>query len=589
MVCVRKRPLNDKEKAKGETDCAHTRGAHTFEVTEPRSKVDLTRYMCTHKFIFDAVFDEFMSNEEIYDKTCKPLVDFFFEGGNATCFAYGQTGSGKTYTMMGPEGGGLEQNGLYVLAARDIFYELRQHPELMINVSFFEIYGGKFFDLLNDRQRLDLREDKYGAVHCIGLREIPCSSWDQLIEMIQFGNTVRSSGVTGANTSSSRSHAILQIACNVKRNGKLHGKFSFIDLAGSERAADTQTNKQKTRLEGAEINKSLLALKECIRALDQNASHRPFRGSKLTQVLKESLIGNSRTIMIAAVSPSVASVEHTLNTLRYADRVKEMKEAGSSRKARHNAYMPHNDENNSSKRNSSHTSSSSRTTRPRSVSPRASKHHNRAVTSISFKNAQKTKSIKAPTSYRGHLRAPTATANLRSRTVKSPKHNRHRSAAPAKSGKSRSIPSIPRISPSDSPSRSFRKEKSFDGSTTSSNNNNNRNNDNNNNGNGNGLLKLLEKQKELKTQNKNAQTDILDQHRKHIHSTMMRVKQNMELLKSFEGKKMDVKEYLSSMRDLLSQAVQSANGLTSNVKKHERSLMEEGYVSLELERLKMNH
>jgi kinesin family protein 2/24 len=283
--------------------------------------------------------------------------------------------------------------------------------------------------------------------------------------------------------------------------------------------------------------------------------------------------------MIAAVSPSVASVEHTLNTLRYADRVKEMKEAGSSRKARHNAYMPHNDENNSSKRNSSQTSSSSRTTRPRSVSPRASKHHNRAVTSISFKNAQKTKSIKAPTSYRGHLRAPTATANLRSRTVKSPKHNRHRSAAPAKSGKSRSIPSIPRISPSDSPSRSFRKEKSFDGSTSSSSNNNNRNNDNNN-GNGNGLLKLLEKQNELKTQNKKAQSDILSQHRKHIHSTMMRVKQNMELLKSFEGNKMDVKDYLSSMRDLLSQAVQSANHLTSNVENHERSLMEEGTISV---------
>lgn len=130
------------------------------------------------------------------------------------------------------------------------------------------------------------------------------------------------------NDDSSRSHAILQITLRNKTNGKLHGKMCFIDLAGSERGADvTDTNKQ-TRLDGAEINKSLLALKECIRALDLDARHLPFRGSKLTLVLKDSFIGNCKTVMIGNISPSINSCENTLNTLRYADRVKELKKSG---------------------------------------------------------------------------------------------------------------------------------------------------------------------------------------------------------------------------------------------------------------------
>ena len=106
---------------------------------------------------------------------------------------------------------------------------------------------------------------------------------------------------------------------------KYLGKMSFIDLAGSERGADTMDNNKQTRLDGAEINKSLLALKECIRALDLDKKHTPFRGSKLTQVLKDSFTGNSKTTMIANVSPATSCCEHTLNTLRYADRVKELK------------------------------------------------------------------------------------------------------------------------------------------------------------------------------------------------------------------------------------------------------------------------
>ena len=129
----------------------------------------------------------------------------------------------------------------------------------------------------------------------------------------------RTSGQTSANAHSSRSHAVFQII--LRRKGKLHGKFSLIDLAGNERGADTSSADRQTRLEGAEINKSLLALKECIRALGRNKPHTPFRASKLTQVLRDSFIGeNSRTCMIATISPGMASCENTLNTLRYANR-----------------------------------------------------------------------------------------------------------------------------------------------------------------------------------------------------------------------------------------------------------------------------
>jgi len=150
--------------------------------------------------------------------------------------------------------------------------------------------------------------------------------------MAAAGAAARSTGSTGANADSSRSHAILQLSLRPPGEGApLFGKASFIDLAGSERGADTADTDRQTRLEGAEINKSLLALKECIRALDQERGggrHIPFRGSKLTEVLRDSFGGDGRTVMIANVSPAAASCEHTLNTLRYADRVKELRRDG---------------------------------------------------------------------------------------------------------------------------------------------------------------------------------------------------------------------------------------------------------------------
>ena len=172
---------------------------------------------------------------------------------------------------------------------------------------------------------LHCREDHRQKVNIVGLTECTVDSVEGVMQVIGSGLTVRMSGVTGANADSSRSHAILQLSLKNRNDGKLIGKMSFIDLAGSERGADTVDNNKQTRGEGAEINKSLLALKECIRALDLDKKHTPFRGSKLTQVLKDSFTGNSKTTMIANVSPAASCCEHTLNTLRYADRVKELK------------------------------------------------------------------------------------------------------------------------------------------------------------------------------------------------------------------------------------------------------------------------
>ncbi|KAL0017919.1 hypothetical protein WJX79_005666, partial [Trebouxia sp. C0005] len=202
-----------------------------------------------------------------------------------------------------------------------------QFADLSLFVSCFEIYGGKLYDLLNGRKRLNMMEDGKKRVCIVDLKEVEVNDEDIIQQLMEHSNANRSTGSTGANSESSRSHSIMQFCLRKLKDGgepgKQIGKISFIDLAGSERGADTYDNDRQTRLEGAEINKSLLALKECIRALDSVARHVPFRGSKLTEVLRDSFVGEeARTVMIANVSPNALSCEHTLNTLRYADRVK---------------------------------------------------------------------------------------------------------------------------------------------------------------------------------------------------------------------------------------------------------------------------
>ncbi|KAM4752799.1 kinesin-like protein KIF24 isoform 2-T2 [Cyanocitta cristata] len=322
-VCVRKRPLCLREQRRGEVNIITVRDKETLLLHEKKEAVDLTQYILQHVFYFDEVFGESCTNEDVYMKTAHPLIQHIFNGGNATCFAYGQTGAGKTYTMIGNH----RNPGLYALAAKDIFRHLAASPsrkDLTVLISFYEIYCGQLYDLLNGRKRLFAREDGKHVVHVVGLQEVQVDSVDQLLEVILKGGKERSTGATGVNSDSSRSHAIIQIQIKDTAN-RAFGRISFIDLAGSERAADARDSDRKTKMEGAEINQSLLALKECIRALDQEHTHTPFRQSKLTQVLKDSFIGNSKTCMIANVSPSHIATEHTLNTLRYADRVKELK------------------------------------------------------------------------------------------------------------------------------------------------------------------------------------------------------------------------------------------------------------------------
>ncbi|XP_049324849.1 kinesin-like protein KIF2A isoform X2 [Astyanax mexicanus] len=327
-VCVRARPLNKKELSTKDLDVITIPSKDVVMVHEPKQKVDLTRYLENQTFRFDYAFDDTTTNEMVYRFTARPLVETIFERGMATCFAYGQTGSGKTHTMGGDFSGKNQDcsKGIYALAARDVFLMLKKPNykklDLQVYSTFFEIYSGKVFDLLNRKAKLRVLEDGKQQVQVVGLQEREVKCTEDVLKLIEMGNSCRTSGQTSANAHSSRSHAVFQII--LRRRGKMHGKFSLIDLAGNERGADTSSADRQTRLEGAEINKSLLALKECIRALGRNKPHTPFRASKLTQVLRDSFIGeNSRTCMIATISPGMASCENTLNTLRYANRVKE--------------------------------------------------------------------------------------------------------------------------------------------------------------------------------------------------------------------------------------------------------------------------
>ncbi|KAG1941967.1 kinesin-like protein KIF2C [Pimephales promelas] len=328
-VCVRTRPLNKKELTMKDLDVITIPSKDVVMVHEPKQKVDLTRYLENQTFRFDYAFDDTSTNEMVYRFTARPLVETIFERGMATCFAYGQTGSGKTHTMGGDFSGKNQDcsKGIYALAARDVFLMLKKTNykklDLQVYATFFEIYSGKVFDLLNRKAKLRVLEDGKQQVQVVGLQEREVKCTEDVLKLIEMGNSCRTSGQTSANAHSSRSHAVFQII--LRRRGKMHGKFSLIDLAGNERGADTSSADRQTRLEGAEINKSLLALKECIRALGRNKPHTPFRASKLTQVLRDSFIGeNSRTCMIATISPGMASCENTLNTLRYANRVKEL-------------------------------------------------------------------------------------------------------------------------------------------------------------------------------------------------------------------------------------------------------------------------
>lgn len=284
-------------------------------------------------FGFDRVFDENTSQAEVYECTARGLLDSVLDGYNATVFAYGATGCGKTHTITGT----AQQPGIIFLTMQELFEKIAERSDekqTEVSLSYLEIYNETIRDLLvpgGSKQGLMLREDANQAVSVSGLSSHHPRDVHQVMDMIVTGNEYRTVSPTAANATSSRSHAVLQINVAQKdRNADVNephtmATLSIIDLAGSERASATK-NRGDRLLEGANINKSLLALGSCINALcdPRKRNHVPYRNSKLTRLLKFSLGGNCKTVMIVCVSPSSAHFDETQNTLRYANRAKNI-------------------------------------------------------------------------------------------------------------------------------------------------------------------------------------------------------------------------------------------------------------------------
>ncbi|CAL9093845.1 unnamed protein product [Musa acuminata var. zebrina] len=333
LVFVRLRPMAKKEKDAGSRCCVKIVNRKDVYLTEFASETDylrLKRVRGRH-FCFDSSFPDSTPQQEVYATTTADLVEGVLQGRNGSVFCYGATGAGKTYTMLGT----VENPGVMVLAIKDLFSKIRQRSydgDHSVQLSYLEVYNETVRDLLSPGRPLVLREDKQGIV-ASGLTQYRAYTTDEVMTLLQQGNQNRTTEPTRANETSSRSHAILQVVvaeykCNdsgtiVRRIGKL----SLIDLAGSERALATDQRTQRS-IEGANINRSLLALSSCINALVEGKKHIPFRNSKLTQLLKDSLGGQCNTVMIANISPSNLSFGETQNTLHWADRAKEIRTKG---------------------------------------------------------------------------------------------------------------------------------------------------------------------------------------------------------------------------------------------------------------------
>lgn len=289
------------------------------------------------RFMFDRVFPPTVTQEGVFEATSKPLLTNLLDGYNATVFAYGATGCGKTHTISGTD----TDPGIIYLTMADLFQRIedrRTDWNVEVLVTFLEIYNEDIRDLLAEpteggtpRGGLNIREDK--TVKVVGLTELKPTSAEEVKEIVIAGNSRRTQSPTHANETSSRSHAVLQVhVTQSPRTAKLNeqktmGTLSIIDLAGSERAAAT-SNMGQRMVEGANINKSLLALGNCINALCESGGavrHVPYRNSKLTRLLKFSLGGNCKTVMIVCVAPTSNHFDDTHNTLIYAERATKIK------------------------------------------------------------------------------------------------------------------------------------------------------------------------------------------------------------------------------------------------------------------------
>ena len=354
LVAVRIRPLSKKEIASGIQSCCQSLGDRNIAI---RKGGDANGYLKSqqsilNEYAFDAVFDESAMQEEVYESTAKRYIPNFVNGKNVTVFAYGATGAGKTHTMLGNSRADTSAKdagpGIIPCAVKDIFEQISQKQvgqtdrnlseKWNITLGYIEVYNEQVYDLLGGSGKvLAVREDQErGIVVVAGMREQPVCSYEEVTDFMLQGNRNRKTEATMANSVSSRSHAVLQLTLrrtilrlDTHKETVIESKLSLIDLAGSERAS--ATNNRGARLhEGANINKSLLALANCINALSENAGsdkklNVKFRDSKLTHLLKSSLEGNCNLIMIANINPSDSTYEDSNNTLKYANRAKNIK------------------------------------------------------------------------------------------------------------------------------------------------------------------------------------------------------------------------------------------------------------------------
>ncbi|KAJ8970205.1 hypothetical protein NQ314_001352 [Rhamnusium bicolor] len=278
------------------------------------------------QFVFDKVFSKDINNEEVFKNSTYSLIGSLMDGYNCSVFAYGATGAGKTFTMTGKP----DRPGITFLTMTELFQkreELSIERDFELGITYLEVYNELVKDLLNPGPPLHLREDSKYGVTVAGIKVYKIQNPDELFSLLEQGNRNRTQHPTDANAESSRSHAVFQVYIHmtIKGTGEVRtAKLSMIDLAGSERGSATGYIGARFT-EGANINKSLLALGNCINSLADGQRHVPYRDSKLTRLLKDSLGGNCQTVMIANVSPSSLTYEDTYNTLKYATRAKKIK------------------------------------------------------------------------------------------------------------------------------------------------------------------------------------------------------------------------------------------------------------------------
>uniref|UniRef100_A0A8C5M8W9 Kinesin family member 7 n=1 Tax=Leptobrachium leishanense TaxID=445787 RepID=A0A8C5M8W9_9ANUR len=340
-VAIRVRPLLPKELLHGQQTC----------VWVDPSQQKLTLGTNRH-FQFQDVLDETCGQETVYILCVQPLLDAFFQGFNATVVAYGQTGSGKTYTIGEASISSIseDEQGIIPQAMAEIFKLVDENDliDYTIRISYLEVYKEELRDLLEmqtSSKDILVREDDKGNTVLCGVKECEVEGLDEVLGLLEMGNTAKHTGATQVNALSSRSHTIFTVTMEQRRvvgrftrmatgdegglgiGQVLSSKFHFVDLAGSERILKTGNTGERLK-ESIQINTGLLALGNVISALGdpkRKSAHIPYRDSKITRILKDSLGGNAKTVMISCISPSASDFDETLNTLNYASRAQNIK------------------------------------------------------------------------------------------------------------------------------------------------------------------------------------------------------------------------------------------------------------------------